>query len=267
MFFSFILYGATLAQTCFYFHRYTGDRIGLKALVAFIWLLDTARKGIMGQLLWYTYVQNHANIESLSKIDRAYGVEHALATATIFTVQCFYLRTFLRLLPTHRLRIPVVICGFILVVASLAGSIGVIYEVYSNPTDQSVFVHVNVPGRVQSFFALASDVYITTSLFCILYTARSSRVNSTTTGILSRLIGYTLHRGILLCIVQVLQIATYTETGSELTDVFYFPSSTLYANTLLAVLNARQHVREVGADCQDHYSIPLATIRTEEPTS
>jgi len=122
-----------------------------------------------------------------------------------------------------------------------AASLAVVYGVYGNADLVAAETHIITPGRVQASFALVTDVYISVSLCFVLQGWRTGF--GPTQSVVSKLTSYAINRGIILTILQLLQVATNTTTKTEVDQVFYFPSSTVYVNSVLAVLNARMYLR------------------------
>ncbi|KAI0729697.1 hypothetical protein C8Q72DRAFT_794380 [Fomitopsis betulina] len=55
----FVLYGCTLGQTVYYYSQYREDHMQLKALVAVLLLLDTAKVAAGAEIMYYYTVTNH----------------------------------------------------------------------------------------------------------------------------------------------------------------------------------------------------------------
>jgi len=109
---------------------------------------------------------------------------------------------------------------------------------------------IKEPSMIQIMSNLVLHIYIATSLCWVLWSAKSETL--TTQTVISRLILYASTRGILLIATQVLELALFIKDieavgPSLLVDFAYFPTSSVYVNTLLATLNARNSVNNIGA--------------------
>ncbi|PCH36978.1 hypothetical protein WOLCODRAFT_146499 [Wolfiporia cocos MD-104 SS10] len=116
------------------------------------------------------------------------------------------------------------------------------YDILSSSTDESAIARVQVSGRLQGYSALAVDVFITVSLYFILHGARTG--HRPTEDILWKLIAYTVNRGILLFVIQLLAVVTYKSKGNQAMDGIYCFSGTLNVNTAMAALNGRLLLQE-----------------------
>ncbi|KZT08281.1 uncharacterized protein LAESUDRAFT_724301 [Laetiporus sulphureus 93-53] len=251
--FSLTLYGITLAQTLFYVQRYSNDHVSFKALTAALWILDTAKEMITLQILYFVFVQGHGNILSLLTLPRTYGAEHALAATTVFVVHSFYIHNVWRMMTKKRYQVPLTVVGLVLALTSYAASWGVVYRVYGSGDLASDVTHVLTPGRVQAAFASATDIYIATSM-CLVLREATTGFGPTQT-VVAKLISYAINRGVVLTVLQILQVGLTASTDTELDQIFYFPLSTVYVNSVLAVLNARGHLREKKNGTE--YALPL----------
>ncbi|KZT08285.1 uncharacterized protein LAESUDRAFT_724306 [Laetiporus sulphureus 93-53] len=141
-----------------------------------------------------------------------------------------------------RYQLPLGVTGLVLALTSYAGSWGVVYMVYGSGDLASDVMHVLSPGRVQAAFASATDICIATSMCLVLREATTGF--RATQAIVAKLISYAINRGIVLTVLQILQLGLTASTDTEVDQIFYFPLSTVYVNSVLAVLNARGHLRE-----------------------
>ncbi|KAH9919512.1 uncharacterized protein B0H18DRAFT_1213776 [Fomitopsis serialis] len=123
------------------------------------------------------------------------------------------------------------------------------HPVFSADASVPIILSDVIPsGSVQAVTALFTDLYITVSLCLILQGAKTYTVDGAH-AILSKLIIYTVNRGLLIVVVQFVQYITYVPQWHDvhmIVDLFHLhePSCTVYVNALLAVLNVRQHLRE-----------------------
>lgn len=165
---------------------------------------------------------------------------------TIFLVQCFYIYNTWILLLDQWYRIPHSIVALILAITSLVAAIGVVYDAEVHPS------FVNTTGKTadatsETLATLVTDIYITISLCLILRGGKPRQQR--TRYLISKLILYTIHRGILTTIVQLLVFVKYgtADSDSLIPEIFHLPCSTLYVNALLVILNVRNHLRSASA--------------------
>jgi len=225
--FSTILHGLTLAQTTFYFTRYSADAISLKALVVILLILDTAKEMIIVQLLWNYLVESHRVPEALAILPSTYGAQHVLAAVAVLLVQCFYLKNIWHISPGNKCRTLLAALGTLLALVSFGAGMGLVWGMYQTRFFKQALALVTRAGFTQLGSALITDIYIASSLIVILHGSRTGFRPTDT--LLSKLILYAVDRGILLCTVQIVQLVTYVhdyKNGTVTTEIAYFPQST-----------------------------------------
>ncbi|KZT64317.1 hypothetical protein DAEQUDRAFT_39287 [Daedalea quercina L-15889] len=219
------LYGLSMTQGVYYFWVYREDSRRLKGLVAWWLLLDTVKEAIALQVLYEDLITNHANLDSIAHLSIAYGAQNILGWILVFSVQCFYINNIKQILQHHRYHNLITGIAFVLAILTLlAGS---------------------------------ADAYITGVLWWTLGTARSG-LHSPTENVVNRLIKYNADRGIILCMVQLIALATYIydiHSGTtNITAAIYFAEFNVYCNTGMAALNMRKHMR---GTLEDQYSVEI----------
>ncbi|KZT10940.1 uncharacterized protein LAESUDRAFT_721352 [Laetiporus sulphureus 93-53] len=241
--FALLLYGITCAQTLYYAWHYRDNKITLKVLVAVLWMLDTARTCFDSQFLWYYFIKNRANPYGLETIANTFPVEYILADLAIVLVQCFFMYNIWKLLAGKWYRIPLSASALLLSLMSLAGGLGVVYKEQHDSKFQGTIGSSTAEATVNSVCAFVTDVYITVTL-CLVLRGQSSEIKRTQQ-MLSKLTIYAINRGVLTSVVQMLVFIQYKNKGkSLLAELFHAPSSTLYVNTFLAILDVRQHLNK-----------------------
>ncbi|PCH36387.1 hypothetical protein WOLCODRAFT_146238 [Wolfiporia cocos MD-104 SS10] len=263
-------YGGTLGQTMFYYHNYSKDNLVKKSMVASLLVLDTLKAGGTGTVLWSELVARHGDFfGALAWMNGGYVVWMTSAL-TICIVQSFYIHAIWKLLNGRSHRIPLTCAAMVLVVTGLASAIAFVYEVHrdSSNVDASL-ARVMISGRMQSVMDLAVNAYITVTLSVILHKSRSEQQQTGIT--ISKLITYTVNRGIVLFVLQLLEISLYNAQGhwdSILSEYFFYPISTVNANTILIALNMRHYVNELeNGDQVTYYSEAISDFEARVPSA
>ncbi|KAH9923641.1 uncharacterized protein B0H18DRAFT_1120289 [Fomitopsis serialis] len=258
--FEILLQGFSCAQTLYYFHEYWSDNLWLRALVAFLWLLDTARTALDIEYMWLYIVTNHANPAAMEFIPITFAIQFLLSSVTVLVVQLYFMRAIWRFLPGNWYRIPLIGSLAVIVLLSFAGGCASVGEFMGNLHYEAVLAGSRVTASIQTVTAFVADVYIAVALSVILYGKKTGFSNTDT--LVSRLVTYAIHRGLFTALLQLLHFATYIGTlnlGSRelIWSLFHFPASKVYVNSLLALLNVRHWLREA------HYaeSVHLHTLR------
>ncbi|KZT08257.1 uncharacterized protein LAESUDRAFT_757935 [Laetiporus sulphureus 93-53] len=251
----FLFYGGTFSQTIYYFHNSNHDGAPLRVLVIFLWLMDTVKDFLHGQLLWYWFIANHSNPSALLLLPISYTVHFIITAATVLAVQCLYIRNIWTLLKNRPLRKPLTTIGALLTLLSFVCGLVTAYDILSSPTDIVAIERVNVPGRIQGYSVLAVDFYIAVCLCSIFHGARTGC--QATEFVITKLIMWTINRAIALFAVQLFVIVTYKPNGTQAMDGVYCFSGTLTVNVALATLNSRQVLKEMQEDSDNAQSSSL----------
>lgn len=183
------------------------------------------------------------------KLVNSFYAEFFLNSFTVFIVQLYFIHTIWKLLEDREmwLRRPSTIAALVLATLSFAGGCGAVYRANLNHLITGVLANVTVPASIATVSAVITDIYITISLCLILNAGRTGFKRNEY--LISTLIGWVIRRGFVSALVQALHFLSYIATLKESTlywMIFHFPASKVYVNSLLAVLNVRNHIREGG---------------------
>ncbi|EPS93449.1 hypothetical protein FOMPIDRAFT_113465 [Fomitopsis schrenkii] len=270
MLFSWTFFGGTIAQIFYYFQNYPKDKLRMKLFVVLLFALDVVKEI---NAVWYRVVANRGNIYVAgiwTSSDYVVWVVSALAVAC---VQWFYIRNIWILTRNQWIRVSLTVAAFTLTILALGATFGLtysafVYETYlaqmsTGRNEDATLAGLLVPGRIQSVTELALNVYISLSLVFILRGAKSGF--KTTDNMISRLITYVVNRGLLLFVLQFLEVILYNadgKLGDTRSTLFYYASSTIHINTALIVLNERRRIRdEDSIDSDSKYTTPLSEFQ------
>ncbi|EPT01435.1 hypothetical protein FOMPIDRAFT_1120437 [Fomitopsis schrenkii] len=222
-----ILYGFFIAQTQYYFHEYPYDRLYLQILVR---SLDTARTCCDLQFLWSYLVTSHGNIDGMSRFTGV-KAEFFLAALVVLIVQMYYIHSIWRFMAHRWHRIPLTITMALLAILSFCACSSLVD--LDQLTESSICTHsrlarAKIPASIETVTAVVTDVYIAIALSI---TLRGKRTGfSGTDTLISKLVTFAIHRGILTAVLQLLHFATYIGTFHDgpnklIWAVFHFPGS------------------------------------------
>jgi len=247
--FAVMLYGLGCAQTLYYARAYPKDPLTTKGLVALMWTIDTARTILDVAVVWQFTVTSHANPSGLMNLVNTFYAEFFLNSLTVLIVQLYFIHSIWRIMADGRkwFRVPMTIAAIILALLSFSGGCGTVYRASLNHLLTAVFENVTVPASIATVTAVVTDVYITASLCMALSAGRTGF--GRTEYFISMLTGYAIRRGFFTALIQALHFLTYIGTlkqNSLYWMIFHFPASKVYVNSLLAVLNVRNYIREGG---------------------
>ncbi|KZT66419.1 hypothetical protein DAEQUDRAFT_767990 [Daedalea quercina L-15889] len=256
-FFSTMLYGVTCAQFTYYAsHYHARDGLLLRTFVLFIWVLDTVVTIADVYILYNYSVDGHGVLTSLEVLPKMFSVEYATVGIAIFIVQMFYVHGIWHLLPNMRQRWKVACVAFpvslsVLSAAMALESLKVIADADYNVT--KTLAAAVAPTMTKIWSASIADVYVCAVLPWLLYKKKTGLVRTDNT--LHKLIIYLVNRGILLALAQIAICVAYLGSKEKgmLWLIFHCLSGKVYVNSMMAVLNAREHLRSTRSRSHDVY--------------
>ncbi|KAH7920057.1 hypothetical protein BV22DRAFT_1133392 [Leucogyrophana mollusca] len=257
-----VVYGVALGQYGFYLRAFPLDRRALKILVLFIFVLDTLHSYGLTAYYWLFLVSCHRVVSQGCSLVVPWQTAMAGVCQyfTIFIVQSFY---------SHRLWIisghNKSVTGAVLTTAFTQIVLGIWCVL--------TFIHAGSPSAARITLVTASsaaglsvicDMVITSSIFFYLRPQRSGIKRLGTS--VQQLIDVFVSTGLLTCLASLaVFILLWVPDGQ-----YWLPALTpmlckCYANSLLAILNARKSIRK---DAMRTLELPtMSTPTTESPSS
>ncbi|KAH9847831.1 hypothetical protein C2E23DRAFT_889613 [Lenzites betulinus] len=253
-----MLYGLTVHQTYQYFRMYTDDSLANKALVVLVTVLETFHSVICCHVCYYYLIKNYGRPETLETGVWSINVLTGLSGIIIILSQTYFARRVF--LIGSKLRI-LVYAAVILLVGELAFSIAATAQAFAIP----VFAHFQKFTWLISAgaaMAVLGDVVLASVLVIFLKknTTGMKRYNGHHRGHPDPVRGQHRVVNFLLFIFSLVSPSNlvYTAFGIVATKctAFGFYSSlqnsdiislAVYANSLLAALNARKYLAERAA--------------------
>jgi len=239
VFISSFLYGITTLQTYLYFEKYwQKDSRGLKYTVVLLWLLETAHTALACAFMFRLLVLNFQDLGALQFTTVSDDVTHGVLGATIFVVHCFYVR---------RLWIftkNILLTGLVLILAlsHFIFELVVMAILFKFPAFKDFH-------RATPYFTTAMTMAVTADIIIAVTMAtnlkgKKQRVKETNS-LLNKLIAYIVSTGLLTSVVDVIILATFLGMPDNLVYLCFLNFiNNFYANSMLAMLNARQSLRQ-----------------------
>jgi len=246
-----IFYGITLLQTGMYLNKYySKDRGIMVSLVIFLCLMDTMTWILETYTVWFYFVVNYANPAALPvpvwslKLEPGFTYTVALI-ANLFFIEKIYLvsnrNKFLAL--------------FLTLVALGSWGSGLAITALVFEFDLVSNTQINRATLTQKVFSTVME-FLITIFMCWLFKSNQSGISKRTDRTLTRLIVFSLSRGIVMNMVQLLYTIVYFVFPDQLYwVVFHFMLGKLFTNSVIASLNVREMMR--GKD----YAIETGTFR------
>ncbi|KAF9478889.1 hypothetical protein BDN70DRAFT_719999 [Pholiota conissans] len=235
--------GIVAIQSLLYFKLYPKDKKSLQALVLVVWLFDVTHTTLVWAAMWDYMVENLGEDSYEDHIPGTIAFSVVLTAALTFLTHCFFAHRIYRLSRGNwYLTVPVLILALgRLASASVSG--GEMIKLKSYEMFRAQFRWLFSMGLALSSGA---DVLITVLLFVLL---RQTKAGSLTLGhIIDACILYTFETGSLTSVATVVSMICWITLDNSLIFLgLHFIIGKLYANSLLASLNTRKHLRRSRA--------------------
>ncbi|KAH9025397.1 hypothetical protein EDB85DRAFT_232126 [Lactarius pseudohatsudake] len=111
--------------------------------------------------------------------------------------------------------------------------------------------------------AVVADILIAVSMCWFLYHKRTGFAR--TDSVIMTLMTYSIQSGLLTSVLTCAVLISFSIAPSTMySDMFFWPMSKFYANSLLAMLNSRDYVRERSSTDKPDNAYDLSSIRIEQ---
>ncbi|OAX37876.1 hypothetical protein K503DRAFT_771052 [Rhizopogon vinicolor AM-OR11-026] len=248
------LSGIVTIQSFIYMKQYPTDLVWRKAIVAAIWILDSAHTGLVFASIWIYLIRNFGDTSKINDIPETVAMTIALTAILTFIVHCFFAHRIHKLSRSDwRITAPLLIFAFLrLCSASVTTAEMIHLHTFSEFKQQ--FRWVFTLG-----LALSSLVDVLIAVF-LCYSLRTTRkASSSMDYVINSVILYTFESNSLTGAATVVSMVCWLVMPSNLIFMgLHFVISKLYANSLLATLNARKQLRQERAQRGMSGELPLA---------
>lgn len=254
------LYGLTTLQTYMYYLYYPKDRVFLKGLVLFVWVIDTVHIVLVCHAMYYYLVTNYGIPETLLDGVWSLFVSIAINLLIAIIVQVYFA---LRIFRLSGQKIRWWLTGFILVLVFAHFALGMetVVLIFIKKELAKLDEITLIAAMPFALFAVLSDVAIAASL-CVLLNGQKTTFKRTK-ALVNTLIVYAINRCLLTSIVAVVEVIAFATSPRSLWFVAIdFVIGKLYANSFLATLNARHSIRQ-GLSVGNSSSEGINSIRVE----
>ncbi|KAG1863214.1 hypothetical protein DFJ58DRAFT_725110 [Suillus subalutaceus] len=269
-----MFYGFTLAQTWQYFHTYPKDRWSTKALVAFLWALDTAQLALVATSIYQYTIVWQGGIATSSHISKTFEASMGITSIIAFLVQLTYVYRIWRLSFGN-----ILVTFFIVLLALTAlGSGGaMVVKTVRDPLWDSTHVS-NLPASSFYLSSMACDFLIAATQVYLFQRSRAGR--GRLGGLITRLTVLVVNVGLITTIDVTLFLILFLVCPRN--GVFLVPYILMshcappslsfiinlstriagYLNSFLSVLNSRLELREL-VDNNDYACPSIYAIASE----
>ncbi|KAJ7618013.1 hypothetical protein FB45DRAFT_1103376 [Roridomyces roridus] len=233
MFFNYALMGALSVQVYRYYCSFPNDRVVVKVLVFSIFAVQLLETGMMSYAGYTTFGSGYGTAPILNQATSTWLAEAVLPSLVITAVQFFYAYRLYSFSGSRIIRGAVILLSVIQLILLLFG--GIYFRIHAD--------FAQSPGQATALIiglssSAACDLLISVSI--AYYLRRGYVISTVMHGVVSRLVRYTIETGALpafSALSQIFLIMAFPRRG-------FFEGNTwvgqkLYANSLLALLNAR----------------------------
>ncbi|KAJ2930327.1 hypothetical protein H1R20_g6781, partial [Candolleomyces eurysporus] len=231
--------GITQAQVFLYFKLYPKDRVFIKLLVVFIWMLDTLHSAFITTALWDHLISNFGNAQRIDHVPWSLALTIAITAVLTFSVHCFLIY---RIYQLSRRNIFIAVPLGMMACARVSFAClttAKLVQLRSLEVFVSQFTWSFTTGLTIS---TVLDIFITV-LLCYLLRSRQKQYSSMNR-VLDALILYTFESGALTMAATLVCLITWLTMPENLIFMgLHFVISKFYANSLLTTLNTRAKLK------------------------
>ncbi|KAG2144661.1 uncharacterized protein EDB93DRAFT_1288948 [Suillus bovinus] len=248
------LSGIVTVQSFIYIKLYPTDLAWRKAVVAAIWLLDSVHTALVCASIWIYLIQNFGDASKINDIPDTVAMTIALTAILTFIVHCFFAHRIHKLSHSDwRITGPILVFAFLRLCSASVTTAEMIHL--------KTFTEFKLEFRwvFTLGLALSSLVDILIAVF-LCHSLRSNRkASSSMDYVINSVILYTLENNSLTSAATVISMVCWLVMPTNLIFMgLHFVISKLYANSLLATLNARKQLRQERAQRGLSAELPLA---------
>ncbi|KAF7352987.1 hypothetical protein MVEN_01266300 [Mycena venus] len=230
-----VLYGISVLQVYLYYRNYAADRVMWKCVVALLFALDTVASIFAGHSLYTYFVLNFGKNPSEDlAIPWSFSTEKLLVSLVTFLAQCFYANAI------WKVTVSKTITSSIIFLALVCLGLGIVttVDIFTIKGVIDTLRFSIISGFVQGLAAL-NDLLIAAAMCYYLSHSRSGLPS--TNQFVDTVILYTVSRGILTAMTQILFLTTNVALpGNTYWMPFHMCVGKLYVNSVLATLNVRR---------------------------
>ncbi|KAI0341723.1 hypothetical protein BDW22DRAFT_1429836 [Trametopsis cervina] len=237
-----ILFGVFVTQTFYYWITYPNDGRKLRIFIFALWLLEAVHTGFCIHIIYYYFVSHFTDSSAVNNIVWSVGAAFVCEVIIVTCSEGFYIRL------SEKKIYVVALPGLLLLSRAGLGLFTVVmfyktrfWDVYEGRRI------VTVSLNAEYSLGLLADCSITGLL--IWYLCRKRTAYAQTNMKIQKLMYYTLNTGGVTLITSALIIAACNkqwQVGNQTSYGLLKIASKLYSNSMLAMLNARKYVSEVG---------------------
>ncbi|KAJ7113835.1 hypothetical protein C8R44DRAFT_795856 [Mycena epipterygia] len=253
-----ILQGMGLLQGFLYFLWYPKDPWSIKATVIVMLVIESVQSAAAISNVYMWFIVEFGDPVRLNIIPWQDTLQLTALYLSTFVAQAHFARTIYQF---HKESVVIPVVVFLLSLVSLGAGLAqagltVVVKEYSNLGSTSATTNI------QAAFSLAADMLIT---FGLTWRLNQSRTGiQSTNRVLNFLILTAINRGVFTMLFAVLNVILFlTKPGTFYFMLALLLSDKFYMNSMLAVLNTRQHAVKLNeSTVVEQFSMPSRSFNT-----
>ncbi|KAF7760033.1 hypothetical protein Agabi119p4_11728 [Agaricus bisporus var. burnettii] len=261
-----VLYGITLSQVYQYHRTYPEDAWDLKATAVLICLLDSLHSAFSIHMMWSWLVKGIGADITMARVIWSVKAVGDVYVFMILLVQGTYLSKIYRF-SRERLDIgitSIMIRIFVIIGGCLALAAVIVFLIELHRMEYLLDFASGAKWILYFAFAVTCvvDIGITVGMCTILTKSRIrvKGVQVATNAVLSKIIIFFISSGLLTTLVAIVYMILYSSIPDTLLFLgATFSFSKLYANSALAMLNGRRHLRSQLAPSYE-FELPISAL-------
>jgi len=229
------LFGIFVLQTYLYYRWYPNDHIGLKLLVAGLFVLELADTAVSTHAVWYFTITGWGDPSFLFASPWSFCAAVILTGLIAAVAQFFFARRLWILSHSILIMIVVITLALAQLACSIVGSAQVLSTKIQNSSKLSTFDAFSIWLACSA----ACDIAIAAGMVYFLSRNNQATIRATEY-LITRLTNFAIRTGTFTAVCAVLSLAFFLSLKTtDLNDVPFLMLGKLYSNTVLANLNAR----------------------------
>jgi len=253
------LLGLTLGQTWIYFWRYGNkDSKALKFFIACLTFMETSHTFMTIYMIYWYLVLNFGNVQNLGQSMWASDVQANICLIYSSTVHFYYARRIY--IVSKSIIFPIII-----VVAVIFGNILAIVSAAKQAGVASIskrFQSTAWMSDVGMCIAITIDIGIAAVMCWSLYRKKTGFAR--TDSILMTLMAYSINTGLVTSMLGVAMFISFLSAPATLFWLaIFWVTAKCYVNSLLAMLNSRDYVRDRSTHEYPENAFNLSSIRMD----
>ncbi|KAJ6537947.1 hypothetical protein B0H19DRAFT_1270325 [Mycena capillaripes] len=234
---SYFLYGMLIVQVYMYCEAFPRDRLGIKALVWSMFILETGFTILITIAAWNAFGPGWGDPDTLGGIDWTWLPMLFLNATLAAMAQGFYSWRIWSL-TNRRLWLPILIGCVMLTQVGAAFYSGMVMAIRGRTVPQLFALWKEITVWLGG--SAACDLLITASLVYILARHKRTSRYQHTTGLINRLIRFNVETGSVTSVAALVEGTLWLSCRElNIHYIFFFILGRLYSNMLMATLNCR----------------------------